>query len=78
MSKEQLYNLIEILKDQMLENNETYYNMEIDFEEHNTNIIDSDFTSEDLEFNIENLRRMKNFNKEKLLAIFREIEGMVK
>lgn len=78
MSKEQLYNLIEILKDQMLENNETHYNIQIDFEEHSTNIIDSDFTSEDLEFNIENLRRKKNFNKEKLLAIFREIEGMVK
>lgn len=78
MPKEQLYNLIEILKDQMLENNETYYNMEIDFEEHNTNIIDSDFTSEDLEFRIENLRRMKNFNKEKLLALFRDIERLVK
>lgn len=78
MPKEQLYNLIEILKDQMLENNETHYNMEIDFEEHNTNIIDSDFTSEDLEFRIENIRKTKNFNKEKLLAIFREIESMVK
>lgn len=78
MSKEQLYNLIEILKDQMLENNETYYNMEIDFEEHNTNIIDSDFTSEGLEFRIENLRRMKNFNKEKLLVLFRDIERLVK
>ena len=78
MPKEQLYNLIEILKDQMLENNETYYNMEIDFEEHNTSIIDSDFTSEDLEFRIENLRRMKNFNKEKLLVLFRDIERLVK
>jgi hypothetical protein len=78
MPKEQIYNLIEILKDQMLENNEQYYNMEIDFEEHNTNIVDSDFTSEDLETRVENLRRMRNFNKEKLLALFREIEGMVK
>lgn len=78
MPKEQLYNLIEILKDQMLENNETYYNMEIDFEEHNTNIIDSDFTSEDLEFRIENIRKTKNFNKEKLLVLFRDIERLVK
>ena len=78
MPKEQIYNLIEILKDQMLENNEQYYNMEIDFEEHNTNIVDSDFTSEDLELRIENIRRIKNFNKEKLLALFRELEGMVK
>lgn len=78
MTKEQILNLIEILKDQMLENNNQYYNMEIDFEEHNTNIIDSDFTSNDLELRIENLRKLKNFNKEKLLAMFREIERMVK
>lgn len=78
MTKEQILNLIEILKDQMLENNNQYYNMEIDFEEHNTNIINSDFTSNDLELRIENLRKSKNFNKEKLLAMFREIERMVK
>lgn len=73
MSKEQLLNLIDIVKTEMLNNNDDYYEKEIQYYDFQ----DTDFT-EDKDLLIDNARKLKNFNHEKLLVIFRDIERMVK
>lgn len=73
MSKEQLLNLIDIVKTEMLNNNDDYYEKEIQYYDYQ----DTDFT-EDKDLLIDNARKLKNFNHEKLLVIFRDIERLVK
>lgn len=73
MSKEQLLNLIDIVKTEMLNNNDDYYEKEIQYYDYQ----DTDFV-EDKDLLIDNARKVKNFNHEKLLVLFRDIERMVK